>query len=104
MSKEARTNYNVTPEQFIEVWQRAQNAGEVAEKLGMPREIVHARASMYRQMGIKLKKMPRAGREGLDIDALNKLIEDIDQEKVGREAKTMAQDAKPGARKTKGKE
>jgi hypothetical protein len=77
----AREKYDVSPEVFIQTWQRANSAAEVAEKLGMPKAIVHARASNYRQAGIKLKKMFRQPRNKLDIDSLNKLIEQIDKEK-----------------------
>ena len=44
----------------------------------MPKPIVHARASSYRQAGIKLKKMPRKKMaRGLDVEALNKLVEKL---------------------------
>jgi hypothetical protein len=71
----------VPPEVFIETWQRAQSAEEVAKKLNMPKPIVHARASNYRLAGIKLKKMPRKPKNKLDIAGLNKLIEKINREK-----------------------
>ncbi len=47
-----RVVYNVTAEQFIVAWEQADSAEEVAEKLGMPKPIVHARASTYRQAGL----------------------------------------------------
>lgn len=67
----------MTPAKFIEVWENSDSADEVAEKLGMPKPIVHARASSYRQMGIKLKKMPRHSTRGLDVQGLNDLIDEI---------------------------
>lgn len=76
MTTQGRTEYDVTPERFIEVWQQASSADEAAKILGMPKPIVHARASTYRSNGIKLKKMPRP-KKGLDVERLNRLIEVI---------------------------
>src|SRR5262249_4333794 len=67
-----RVTYDVSAEEFITAWEQAGSAEEVVEKLGMPKAIVHARASTYRSAGIKLKKMPRKASNKLDIDALNK--------------------------------
>jgi hypothetical protein len=75
--KNGRAEYGVTPEQFITAWQTSESADEVAEKLKMPKPIVHARASFYRQAGLKLKKMPRRSRKGLDVERLNRLIEEL---------------------------
>jgi hypothetical protein len=72
-----RTEYDVTPEQFIEAWQTSQSAQEVATRLKMPKPIVLARASFYRQAGINLKKMPRKTSRELDVERLNKLIEEL---------------------------
>jgi hypothetical protein len=76
--KGKRTSYAVSPEQFVRTWQTSQTAQEVADKLGMPKPIVLARASGYRKEGIKLKKLRRESRRGLDVDALNRLIAEID--------------------------
>ena len=75
-----RQKYEVTPEVFIETWQRAESAEEVAQKLGMPKGIVHARASNYRMIGIRLKKMPRRPKNKVDVASLNKLIDEINKE------------------------
>lgn len=72
-----RTAYNVTPQQFITAWETSNTAQEVADKLGMPKLIVLARASSYRQDGIHLKKMRRDHKRALDVDALNRLIEQL---------------------------
>jgi hypothetical protein len=72
-----RAAYDVTPEKFITVWQTSESADEVAEKLKMPKPIVLARASGYRRGGLKLKKMPRRPGKGLDIERLNRLIEEL---------------------------
>jgi hypothetical protein len=71
----------VTPEVFIATWQTSSSAFEVAERLQMPKDIVHARASTYRQAGIKLKKMPRHRNKALDVARLNRIIDEIEQEK-----------------------
>jgi hypothetical protein len=73
----SREQYDVSPEDFIRAWQTSQSADEVAEKLKMPKGIVHARASNYRTAGIRLKKMPRSRKNKLDVDALNKMIEEM---------------------------
>lgn len=81
-----RKEYDVSPEKFIEVWQTSSSADEVSRKLGMPKPIVHARASSYRQNGIKLKKMPRSSSRSLDVDALNRLIEEIEDKRVKKKS------------------
>jgi hypothetical protein len=76
-----KTVYDVTPEQVVEVWERSESAPEAAEKLKMPKDILLARISNYRALGIKLKSMPRQkGRKGLNIAKLNKLIESVHRE------------------------
>jgi hypothetical protein len=72
-----RQHYNVTPQQFITAWQTSSSADEVAARLGMPKAIVLARASGYRQEGIRLKKMVRKNSKALNVAELNKLIEEI---------------------------
>jgi hypothetical protein len=76
--KQTRTEYNVTPEEFIKAWQTSDTPQEVADLLNMPKPIVLARASTYRAAGIKLKKMKRGNKRELNVDALNALIQDID--------------------------
>ncbi len=80
-----KKDYGVSPEQFITTWQTSSSIDEVCQRLEMPKPIVHARASNYRQAGIKLKKMPRKG-VSLDVERLNRLIEDINQ-KMGQQKK-----------------
>jgi hypothetical protein len=72
--------YNVSAEDFIRTWQTSESAEEVAEKLKMPVAIVHARASSYRSVGVKLKRMKR--KAGLDVAGLNALIEALAAGKV----------------------
>lgn len=75
-----RTVYDVSPEQFVYAWQTSRSADEVAEKLKMPKPIVHARASSYREKGVPLKKMPRHTNRGLDLKGLNAIIERLNKE------------------------
>jgi hypothetical protein len=82
--KASRTEYNVSPEEFVRAWQTSETAQEVADKLKMPKPIVLARASGYRKDGIHLKKMKRGPKRALDVDALNRLIEQLDREKKGK--------------------
>jgi hypothetical protein len=85
-AQQTRTEYAVSPEEFIKVWQLSASADEVAKKLKMPKPIVHARASSYRKAGVKLKSMPRAGVRTLDVDKLNQLVSELgngEQESTG---------------------
>jgi hypothetical protein len=75
-----KTDYAVPPEVFIATWQTSASAIEVAERLKMPKDIVHARASTYRQAGIKLKKMPRHRTKALDVAHLNQIIDEIEKQ------------------------
>jgi hypothetical protein len=77
---EKRRSYGVSPERFVEAWQTSDSADEVASKLGMPKPIVHARASTYRQAGIKLKAMARFAKNKIDVDALNRKIDGLKAE------------------------
>lgn len=75
-----RTEYDVSPEQFIRVWQAANSVDEVAAKLKMPKPIVLARKSNYVKAGVKLKKMPRKSTSrNLDVDRLNALIDELNK-------------------------
>lgn len=70
-------SYDVSPEEFIRVWQTSNSTDEVSEALKMPKPIVLARVSGYRNKGIKLKEMPRAGSNKLDVEKLNRLIDEL---------------------------
>ena len=79
-TRRGRTEYAVSPEHFILTWQKSNSVAEVAETLGMPKPIVLARKSNYTALGIKLKKMPRKSTDrGLDVNALNAMIEEMDR-------------------------
>lgn len=70
MAKQTRTDYNVSPEKFIEVWETSETAQEVADRLGMPRPIALARASFYRKNGIPLSPMGQGHARELDRETL----------------------------------
>jgi hypothetical protein len=78
-----RKAYDVSPQRFVEVWQTSGSADEVAERLDMPKPIVHARASNYRSLGVKLKKMPRSSKLKLNVEALNQQIEQFNARQRG---------------------
>lgn len=63
--------YHVDPLVFVEVWNLANSTQEAADKLGMPKQIAAARASAYRQAGIRVKKMRREYKKALKIDEMN---------------------------------
>jgi hypothetical protein len=75
-----RKRYDVSPEVFVKTWQESESAGEVAKKLGMPKNIVLARSAVYRKPrkdgspGIPLKKMERKNPRKLDVQALTQLV------------------------------
>lgn len=71
----SRKRYNLKPEEFVTAWQTSASVQEVADKFGMPRDIVSARASSYRKVGVKLKKMrdSRSDLKGVDFDTTRSL-------------------------------
>jgi hypothetical protein len=79
MSK-AVNKEKVTAEQFVLAWQSAASFNEVLQKLDLPEKTIRSRAAYYRRKGVKLKKW-RLGRKRLDVAALNKLIEETNNEK-----------------------
>ena len=79
--KSGRTEYDVSAERFVEVWQRSHSVDEVAATLKMPKPIVLARKSNYTKMGVLLKKILRKNaHRGLDVDRLNALIQQLASE------------------------
>jgi hypothetical protein len=73
-----RSTFDVTPEEFVTVWNASSTSQEAADKLGMPKAIAQARASKYRKAGVKLKKMRRGGGRQLDVAGLNRLIAELE--------------------------
>jgi hypothetical protein len=76
-----RNKYDVSAEAFVLAWQSSNTAEEVAAKVGMPRSLVHARACTYRRIGVRLKTLGRVNPQRIDVEALNKLIQQA-QEKA----------------------
>lgn len=66
-----------SPEDFVIAWNSSDSAQEVAEKLNWDIGLVHARASKYRKKGVKLKEHNARHGRALDVDRLNKLIDDL---------------------------
>lgn len=91
----SKTNYHVTPEEFILAWETSETVDEVVEKLGraakekgspaIPKDIILSRASTYRNSGVKLKKMRRRHGRPIDVEALNRLIMRISREGDGHD-------------------
>jgi hypothetical protein len=75
--KSERQTYDVTPEEFVRVWESSKSAREAAERLKMPKPIVLARASSYRKLGINMKAMRRERKNALNVAELNKIIEEL---------------------------
>lgn len=76
-TKPGGEQYDVSAEEFVRVWQTSASSDEAAERLKMPKPIVHSRASAYRKVGVKLKKMPRPKNAKLDVSGLNNLVDTI---------------------------
>jgi hypothetical protein len=82
-AKRGRKNrsYDVSPEDFVRAWQSSSTTQEVSEKLGMPIPIAVARASAYRKGGVDLKKLSKKASRVLDVEGLNRLIEEMEKTK-----------------------
>jgi hypothetical protein len=89
-SGEGREEYNVSPEDFVLIWQTSKSLDEATRRMStyigknMPKEIVASRAAAYRNKGVHLKKMPRI-KHGLDSGHLNKLVAEVDRDVKQRE-------------------
>ncbi len=64
----------LTPESFVERWQRSKSTREVADFFGVTRLLANARAHYYRKQGIPLKSFPGRGTR-LDVDKLKEIAE-----------------------------
>ncbi len=72
--RKPRKQYGVSDTSFCTTWQTSNSAGEVANRLNMPKNIVLARSAVYRKKGVDLKKMPRQNPRKLDVQKLNEEI------------------------------
>lgn len=77
----SRTDYQVSLEKFCLTWNSSKTASEVSEKLGMPKDIVLARASTYRRMGIKLNKLHRESPKATDVNRVNLMLAELEKKK-----------------------
>ena len=59
-----------TAEQFIEAWQGATSAGEVAERLNLSLSATYGRAAYFRKNGVPLKAMRGARHDWQALAAL----------------------------------
>jgi len=90
-SKSQKT-YHVTAEEFVIAWNTSTSAKEVAEKVGMPIPIVHARASKYRKAGVRLKDHKVQSGRSLNVAKLNALIDEMEAERKSAGTKLDALD------------
>lgn len=68
----------ITPETFVETWQKSATLNGAAKACGLTRSAAATRASAYRKRGVLLKKMPstRWARR-LCVGKLNTLIKKL---------------------------
>lgn len=71
---------DVTPEEFVTVWQTSVSVDEVCRRTGLNKNAAAARACKYRKAGVPLKDMKKA-RSSLDIDQLKRLVQRLNREK-----------------------
>ena len=62
-------------EQFVRVWQAASGVKEVADAFGVTPSSARVRAYRLRRAGVKLKRF-KPGRRPLDVERLNRVIEE----------------------------
>lgn len=87
-----KTNYQISCAEFCMAWETSETIDEVAQKLkkiardkqapAMDKRIILSRASAYRKGGIKLKKLKRRHGKPNDIALINKMIEQINRERI----------------------
>ena len=83
MSKK-RNRYDIPHEDFVRIWTAAESMDEVSEATRMPADIASAFANKLRRRGVRLKKMPRVKKSGLDVEALNNIIESVSSKKPAK--------------------
>lgn len=77
---------SVANEQFVEVWQKAETAEEVAKALKVSKAFIFQKKAYLVGLGVKLKKMPRKNSRAVDVEALNELAQKSYEEKYGEGA------------------
>ena len=59
--EQSKPKRKIVPDaEFVQKWQSAESADEVANHFGLQRASVNARACGLREKGVRLKKFPRA--------------------------------------------
>lgn len=76
----------VSPRDFTVAWQTSESVEEVSKRTGLPKDVCSARASQLRKLGVNLKKFPAGGRPAIDVEALNRLIEEMGGPPAGKTA------------------
>lgn len=71
--KKKRTEYNVSQDDFVRIWNSSPTVKSVSEKTGMPKPIAMARASNYRGRGVTMKPMPKINPRSIDPVRLNEV-------------------------------
>jgi biotin operon repressor len=87
-------------EDFVATFAQAKSTGEVAEKLGLSKASVHARASALRKAGVKLRRFPRGRKSVVDVAALNELLNRLGAVDNSPEAPQEPAVGRPAAKKT----
>ena len=76
---------NVSPLEFVRIWESADNVREVAEATGLKPASCQVRASTYRSKGIALKHMPRGGGQKLDTAECCAFLEQLRAEQTSED-------------------
>lgn len=80
-SKNGHVNRKLIPlEEFVRVWQTSDSFSEAVERLGVKVSAASARACSLRKKGVRLKKFHRGYFSGVSVNALNALIDSIEDE------------------------
>jgi hypothetical protein len=86
--------YGVSNESFVRTWQLSNSVDEVIERTRLKRSGVFSRKAFLKKHGVNLKTMPRRPgmKSQLDVDALNRLIGEIEGELAELKVERMQND------------
>jgi hypothetical protein len=73
MKKRKYTKSGLSPEQFVRLWQSANDIHDFVERSGMSKVSAYSRMSFYKKRGIKLRLFPGGRVPRLDIAELSKI-------------------------------
>jgi hypothetical protein len=79
-----------TVQQFIEIWEKSDSVGQVAEKTKLRKSTVQAKATQLRKLGIPLKKF-KGARRRINIEEALELVAKIRGTTVAALKKEAAQ-------------